>query len=234
MAPLPPAARRGHGSQIQDAISHNWGGMGAYASLTADQIQAIATALPAPVTTTPDTTNERYAHLSTTLDGAALYTANCSSCHGALAASGKSGALAAAIQAAITYNYGGMGRFSNLTTAQLQAIADALAAVPASTPAPGGTSRTLDGAALYARYCQGCHNPLATSRKTGATVSRIQAGISGEPGMRSLSTLSQAQLDAIASALGAPASGSPSSSGGTSTPGVRRHQQTAQRSIPEL
>src|SRR5512143_390981 len=37
-------------SQIQDAIAHNWGGMGAFASLTTDQLKAITTAL-APMTT---------------------------------------------------------------------------------------------------------------------------------------------------------------------------------------
>src|SRR6185369_4912962 len=150
-------------SQIQDAISHNWGGMGAFASLTTDQLQAIATSLSAPVSTAPDTTNATNTPATATvsLDGAALYTANCSSCHGSLATSGKGGALASAIQAAIAGNYGGMGRFSNLTSAQLQAIADALAAVaaptPVQTPPPSSRPGTLDGAALYTTYCSSCH-----------------------------------------------------------------------------
>jgi mono/diheme cytochrome c family protein len=58
------------------------------------------------------------------LDGVALYAANCASCHGSLATSAKKGRTASQIQAAIN---GGMGALSNLTTAQVQAIADVLA-----------------------------------------------------------------------------------------------------------
>ncbi|MGE5809215.1 MAG: c-type cytochrome [Nitrospirota bacterium] len=193
--PLAASGKKGASvSQIQDAIAHNWGGMGAFAGLTTDQLQAIATAL-APVTTTntPATT--------ASLDGAALYADNCSSCHGTLAMSSKGGALASAIQAAIAGNFGGMGRFSNLTTAQLQAIADALASVQASTPGPAPA--TADGAALYAQYCSSCHGALATSSKSGATASRIQAGINNTNAMKSLSNLTSTQIQDIATALGA-------------------------------
>lgn len=61
-----------------------------------------------------------------TIDGAALYADNCQSCHGQLASSAKRGATSAAIQNAITNNYGGMGRFSTLTSTQIQAIASVL------------------------------------------------------------------------------------------------------------
>jgi mono/diheme cytochrome c family protein len=181
-------------SQIQGAIAHNWGGMGAFASLTTDQLKAIAAALvPVTTTNTPATT--------ASLDGAALYGDNCSSCHGALATSSKGGALVSAIQAAISGNFGGMGRFSNLTTAQLQAIANALASVQASTPGPAPA--TADGAALYAQYCSSCHGALATSSKRGATASRIQAGISSNyGGMGQFSYLTTEQVQAIATALG--------------------------------
>ena len=211
-------------TQIQDAISHNWGGMGAYANLTTDQIQAIATALSVPVTTNPDTTTATNTTTSTTLDGAALYEANCSSCHGHLATSGKSGALAAAIQAAIASNYGGMGKFSNLTTAQLQAIADALATVPAAgpvqTPSPTSTPTSLDGAALYATYCSSCHGALAASSKRGATAARIQTGVTGVNAMKSLSNLTSAQMQAIAAALGAAPASNSSSTPPATVPGT--------------
>ncbi len=127
-------------SQIQNAIAHNMGGMGAYGSLTAEQLQAIAAALTAVGTTNPTTTNAVDTPTSSTasLDGAALYTDNCASCHGPLATSGKAGAMASTIQAAIANNKGGMSQFSNLTTAQLQAIATALAttARPRQRPRP--------------------------------------------------------------------------------------------------
>ncbi len=168
-------------SQIQNAIAHNMGGMGAYTNLTTDQLQAIMTALSAAGTTNPATTNTTNASDTPTsstasLDGAALYTDNCASCHGPLSASGKAGVMASAIQAAIANNKGGMSMYSNLTTAQLQAIADALAATPAPTPTP--TPTLTDGASLYATYCSSCHGALTTSGKRGATSARILSGIS--------------------------------------------------------
>src|SRR5512143_3212772 len=39
-------------SQIENAIAHDWGGMGAFASLSSEQLQAIATALSDPATLT--------------------------------------------------------------------------------------------------------------------------------------------------------------------------------------
>jgi mono/diheme cytochrome c family protein len=63
------------------------------------------------------------------IDGAALYTAKCQSCHGPIApifsANSKS---ASKIQAAINNNKGGMGSLATLTPAQVQAIATAVTA----------------------------------------------------------------------------------------------------------
>jgi fibronectin type 3 domain-containing protein len=61
------------------------------------------------------------------IDGVALYSANCASCHGALAVSSKSGRTATQTQAAISANRGGMGTLSTLSAAQVQAITDVLA-----------------------------------------------------------------------------------------------------------
>ena len=70
-------------------------------------------------------------------DGAALYSANCASCHGTLATSSKLGTTAAAIQAAIDGNVGGMGSTSlmALTAAEVDAIAAALVVVTEPPPA---------------------------------------------------------------------------------------------------
>src|SRR5689334_9691010 len=63
----------------------------------------------------------------------------------------------------------------------------------------------LDGASLYAGNCAGCHGPLATSGKKGATIARIQTAIAGNTGgMGTLSSLSTDQLQAIADALAPP------------------------------
>ena len=59
-------------------------------------------------------------------DGAAYYAANCAGCHGALPNSNQKGATVAMIQTGIANNSGGMGKFSSLTLAQLQAISAAM------------------------------------------------------------------------------------------------------------
>jgi mono/diheme cytochrome c family protein len=59
------------------------------------------------------------------IDGAALYTQNCSGCHGPLATSAKRGRTATQISGAIAANRGGMGAIS-LTPDQIAAIAAAL------------------------------------------------------------------------------------------------------------
>jgi hypothetical protein len=95
-------------------------------SLTADQLQAIVTAL-ASVTPAP-----------TPADGPTLYGTYCASCHGALASSTKGGVSVSTIQAAIANNTGGMGSLASLTSTQLSAISTALAGVaPAPAPACG-------------------------------------------------------------------------------------------------
>ncbi len=67
----------------------------------------------------------------TMLDGAALYAQHCAACHGPLESSGKTGESAALTQAAIDSNLEGMGPLSSLTSAEVQAIADALGQIVA-------------------------------------------------------------------------------------------------------
>jgi mono/diheme cytochrome c family protein len=59
-------------------------------------------------------------------DGVALYNANCSSCHSALASSTKSNKTFTQIKNAISGNAGGMSSLGSLSDAQIQAIANAL------------------------------------------------------------------------------------------------------------
>ncbi|MBI4294220.1 MAG: fibronectin type III domain-containing protein [Betaproteobacteria bacterium] len=70
------------------------------------------------------------------------------------------------------------------------------------------TTLAINGAALYGTNCAGCHNPLATTEKRGATAAEISAGIAGVSSMRNsiLATnggipLTQAQIAAIAAAM---------------------------------
>jgi mono/diheme cytochrome c family protein len=159
--------------------------MSSFSSLTAAQLQAIATAL-APASTP----------VISTFDGAAYYTANCAGCHGALASSQKLGATAAQIQAGIA-NVSGMSSFSSLTASQLQAIASAL--TPAATPPPPVT----DGATLYSTNCASCHGALAVSAKGGSSAATIQTAINNNAGgvMGSLTSLTSSQVSAIAAVL---------------------------------
>lgn len=65
------------------------------------------------------------------LDGAALYSSNCAGCHGSIGAirlMPVSNRTVTDFQRAISSNKGGMGFLGTLTTAQLQAIADAIKA----------------------------------------------------------------------------------------------------------
>ena len=148
------------------------------------------------------------------IDGGALYTTDCAKCHGPLASSSIKGATVTQIQGAVS-SVDAMESFSSLTTAQMQAIVTALSGSTTTTGSgsTGSTSGTIDGAALYTSDCAGCHGPLATSSKLGATATQIQTGISTVSAMKSLSTLSTAQIQAIAAAL----SGSTTTTGSGST-----------------
>jgi predicted CxxxxCH...CXXCH cytochrome family protein len=173
-------------TDIQNAISKNIGNMGYLTTLTTAEIQAIANALPAAPPTNP----------ATPPDGVALYNSECAGCHGPLATTAKKGRTAAQIQTAITKNLGNMGYLTTLTTAEIQAIANAL---PAAPPPPA-TPPT--GAALYGSNCAGCHGALASTTKAGRTAAQIQSAINNNVGnMGYLFTLTSAEIQAIAGAL---------------------------------
>ncbi|TAN41530.1 MAG: cytochrome c, partial [Nitrospirae bacterium] len=190
--------------QIQSAIA-NVGMMKGLGNLRGQQIAAIAGSLativpppsPTPPVPTPPVPTPPPTTITTT-NGRILYETLCVGCHGPLAKSAKAGATAARIQNAINSNAGGMGMasISGLTAVQVNAIANALAAV---TPPP--PPATNDGATLYANSCQSCHGPLATSTKKGRTAAQIQASINSVGAMNSLMNLTAAQVSAIAGVL---------------------------------
>lgn len=79
---------------------------------------------------------------------------------------------------------------------------------PLSTAAPAipdpnyqSTTTALDGAALYAGACASCHGTLASTTKANRTAAQISASITSVGSMNSLSTLTPAQVQAIATAL---------------------------------
>jgi mono/diheme cytochrome c family protein len=92
----------------------------------ASQQAALANPSGAPLSTAPPVTPGITPPPPPTLDGAALYSSNCSTCHGPLATSSKRGSSVTQIKNAIATASTGMGSLNNLTDAQIQAIADAI------------------------------------------------------------------------------------------------------------
>jgi len=94
----------------------------------ASQRTALANPSAAPLSTAPAATPNITSPSPTTStpDGAALYSLNCSNCHGPLTTSSKRGSSAALIKNAISTSSTGMGSLDTLTEAQIQAIADAI------------------------------------------------------------------------------------------------------------
>lgn len=79
-----------------------------------------------------------------------------------------------------------------------------LAPVTAPPPAPAASAPApaIDGAALYASSCSGCHGSLTSSSVRGQSAATIQAAINARTGgMGALSSLTPAQVSAIATAL---------------------------------
>lgn len=128
---------------------------------------------------------------SASTDGTVLYSTYCAGCHGPLATSAKIGVTASQIQTGIS-TVPDMKNLTVLTTIQQQAIATALAGTPNANP---------DGTLLYTNTCAKCHGPLATSQVGGASASKITSAIKSKTRMNYLSSLTAAQISAIASAL---------------------------------
>jgi len=80
-----------------------------------------------------------------------------------------------------------------------------LSTSPAATPDPNYMASpvvSLDGASLYAANCASCHGAVTNSSKQNRTFSQIKNAITGNAGgMGSLGALSDAQLQAIATAM---------------------------------
>ena len=193
--PLTTSAKAGAtATQIQNGIN-SVSNMKSLSVLSSAQVQAIADALKQTSSQPP------------VLDGATLYANNCAGCHGVLASSTKAGATLAQIQHGIA-TVNDMKTLSSLSTEQLQAIVSVLANITPPTP-------SLDGSTLYANYCASCHNSLNSSTKGGATASQIQNAIANISNMKSLSTLTSAQIQAIAGVLANVNPPAPSTDGAT-------------------
>ena len=66
---------------------------------------------------------------------------------------------------------------------------------------PKENSAALDGAKLYQKYCEECHNPLENSSKKGASVGRTKQALIYEPMKSGVGNISDEELALIAKAL---------------------------------
>ncbi len=126
---------------------------------------------PLPACSMPSST------VPVSVDGPALYASQCASCHQPLAASTKGGATLARIQGAISGNAGGMGYLSILSTAQLEAIAGALASLAPTSAACGSCHGIPPGSGDHARHdsripCATCHGGGYSSSTTDPATHR--------------------------------------------------------------
>jgi cytochrome c5 len=92
----------------------------------ASQQAALANPSAAPLSTSPAVTPDITPPPPPTLDGAALYSLNCSTCHGPLTTSSKRGSSVTQVKNSIATPSTGMGSLNTLTDAQIQAIVDAI------------------------------------------------------------------------------------------------------------
>lgn len=106
--------KRGHNPMN---VSFNVSQASAVRSPSSAQFSVSAATAPDPGYSQPTTT---------LLDGAALYSVCCSSCHGTLATSSKVNKTFSQIKSSITDNTGGMASLGSLSDAQIQAITAAL------------------------------------------------------------------------------------------------------------
>ncbi len=187
-------------SQIRAAMSANLGGvMGSLNGLSDFQLQMISDALTLP------TPPPMPLSLKTT-DAATLYNQNCALCHGPSDTAFPAGVAQSQVQAAMNSVRQMQGVGLLLTPDQVSAVVNKIGSpsvTPTPTPTPGPTPTpppTMNGAALYATNCSGCHGALAMSAKKGRTAAQISGAISSVGAMSGLS-LTSAQISAIASAL---------------------------------
>ena len=152
--------------------------------LSSADIQAIADYL-AGVTPPPPVT-----------DGAGLYSTNCAGCHGPGDYSSKAGATVARINDGINSVSAMNSLASNLSSADIQAIADYLNSVAMPSTDEG----------RYVAYCAACHGADARGGSSGEnvrgeSVRGIREAIRGEREMRFLGFLSAEELSSISDYL---------------------------------
>ncbi len=163
------------------------------ASATTDAPTATVPAAPTGVTATGGA--QQVSVSWSTVSGATSYNLYRSTSSGVTIATGTkvTGATSPSVQTGLADN---TAYFFIVTAVNSTGESVASAEVTASTNAAA-----IDGAALYASNCSGCHGPLATSSKRGASATAISDAIASNRGGMGSISLTPAQIAAIAAAL---------------------------------
>src|SRR5437870_5199076 len=201
---------------IKAAIVGNVGGMGFLASLTDAELQAIANALspPAPpaapaLSVSPSSLSFSYqqggsapAAQSLSVASGGSYTAAKSASW--LSISPTSGTTPGTVNVSVSSGMAA-GTYTDNVTITASGSTGSPKSVPVTLTVTAAAAAP-NGAALYASKCQGCHGSLATSNIVNRTVAGTKAAIAGNVGgLGFLSSLTDAELQAIASVLRPPA-----------------------------
>ena len=201
---------------IKAAIVGNVGGMGFLASLTDAELQAIANALspPAPpaapaLSVSPSSLSFSYQQGGSAPTAQSLSVASGGSYTAAksaswLSISPTSGTTPGTVNVSVSSGMAA-GTYTDNVTITASGATGSPKSIPVTLTVTAGAAAP-NGAALYASKCQGCHGSLATSNIVNRTVAGTKAAIAGNVGgMGFLSSLTDAELQAIASALSPPA-----------------------------
>lgn len=197
--PLATSTKRGRtAAQIQTAINNNTGTMGSLSGLLAEEVLAIADALsgisPIPVAN-PGGSYTGIINTAVQFDGSGSTDAD-----GTIVSYDwdfGDGTFGIGVSPSHIYTVAGTYTVSltvtdnsgNTNTATTTAI------IGTDTQPP-----VLDGLALYAANCAGCHG-AAPGTKAGRTAAQIQTAINGVASMSGLTGLSAAEVQAIADAI---------------------------------
>src|SRR2546425_115062 len=198
---------------IKAAIVGNVGGMGFLSSLADADLQAISNALspPAPpaLPVSPSSLSFSYqqggsapAAQSLSVASGGSYTAAKSTSW--LSISPTSGTTPGTVNVSVSAGMA-TGTYTDNVTITASGATGSPKSIPVTLTVTAGAAAP-NGAALYASKCQGCHGSLATSNIVNRTVAGTKAAIAGNVGgMGFLSSLTDAELQAISSALSPPA-----------------------------
>ena len=168
--------------------SDSAGGHSHVIALSQQQMVDLNNGLQLTLTSSAPSSGVSHTHTWSIQGGSVLYEKNCYNCH----SNDKRGQN----PMNVSFNASQTSAVRSPGTAP---VSTAAAATPDPNYTPGSVAP--DGVALYASQCAGCHNPLATSTKSNRTAAQIRTAINNIGQMNSLGALTDAQLQAIATAL---------------------------------